>query len=51
MQNYDENDSVAAGFARHDEDTTELTLVTSGQIEAHLKNAGAEDRAWLTRQN
>ena len=51
MQNYDENDSVAAGFARHDEDTTDLTLVTRGQIEAHLKNAGAEDRAWLTRQN
>ena len=51
MQNYDENDTAAAGFASSNEQTTNLTLVTREQIEQRLENASAEDQGWLARQD
>ena len=51
MQNYDENDTAAAGFASSNDQTTNLTLVTSEQVEQLLERASAEDQGWLARQD
>jgi leucyl aminopeptidase len=51
MQNYDDNDTAAAGFASSKEQATNLTLVTCEQIEQLLEKASAEDQGWLARQD
>ena len=51
MQNYDDNDTAAAGFASSNEQATNLTLVTCEQIEQLLEKASAEDQGWLARQD
>ena len=51
MQNYDENDIAAAGFADEDDNATQLTLVTPDEIEQRTKDANPADKAWLSRQD